>query len=208
MTTRARREREKQERRHSILQAARGAFFENGFHGATVDNVAKRAEVSKGTVYLYFESKEEILAHLLLEGLDELVTELDRAYRAAASLPPDDQLRHLAQAYLGFFREEPQYFPFLMAMDRGRFQDAIPAETYEEILEASLKGLNLAVRAVEQGVQEGLFGCCDARKAACIFWATMNGVLQLMEHPLRREMVGMDPETLHREALETVIRGL
>ena len=69
MTTRARREREKQERRRSILRAARETFFQNGFHHATVDSVAERAEVSKGTVYLYFESKESLLAHLLLDGL-------------------------------------------------------------------------------------------------------------------------------------------
>ncbi|HEY68902.1 MAG TPA: helix-turn-helix transcriptional regulator, partial [Thermoflexia bacterium] len=82
MTTRARREREKEERRQSILRAAREVFFENGFHRATVDNVAERAEVSKGTVYLYFESKETILAHLLLEGLGELLGELEQAYAA------------------------------------------------------------------------------------------------------------------------------
>ena len=77
MTTKARREREKEERRQSILRAAREVFFENGFHQATVEAVAERAEVSKGTVYLYFESKETILAHLLLEGLRELVDELE-----------------------------------------------------------------------------------------------------------------------------------
>jgi TetR/AcrR family transcriptional regulator len=208
VTTKARREREKRERRQSILQAAREAFFENGFHNATVDNVAERAEVSKGTVYLYFKSKEAILARLLLEGLDELVKELERAYAAEESLPADERLRRLAWAYLSFFQRESQYFPFLMAMDRGRFQEAIPSHVYREILEASLEGLNLAVRAIEQGCEEGLFECHDAQEAACIFLATMNGVLQLMEHPLRREMVGMERETLYQAALEMIIRGL
>ncbi len=123
MTTRARREREKEERRQSILRAAREVFFENGFHRATVDNVAERAEVSKGTVYLYFESKETILAHLLLEGLGELLGELEQAYAADEPLTADERLQRLGRAYLRFFQREPEYFRLLMAMDRGRVQD-------------------------------------------------------------------------------------
>lgn len=208
MTTRARREREKKERRQSILQAAREVFFENGFHSATMDSVAERAEVSKGTVYLYFKSKDSILALMLLEGLGELVEGLEQAYAAEEPLPADERLRRLAWAYLDFFQREPQFFPFLMAMDRGQFQEAIPSHVYQKILEASLEGLNLAVRAIEQGSAEGLFEYRDAQEAASIFLATMNGVLQLMGHSLRREMVGMDREALYRAAFEMVIRGL
>jgi AcrR family transcriptional regulator len=208
VTTRARREREKRERRRSILQAARETFFENGFHHATVDSVAERAEVSKGTVYLYFESKEAILAHLLLEGLDDLVAELDHAYAATEGLPADERLRELAQAYSDFFLRDPPYFPFLMAMDRGRFQEAIPPALYEEILAASLEGLNRAVRVIERGIDKGLFTCPDAQQAACVFWASLNGVLHLMEHPLRREMVGVGKHVLYRSTVETVIEGL
>lgn len=208
MTTRARREREKRERRRSILQAARKTFFENGFHHATVDSVAQQAEVSKGTVYLYFESKEALLAHLLLEGLHCLVADLDHAYAATSDLAPDEQLRALAQAYLRFFRNDPQYFPFLMAMDRGRFQDAVPPRLYEQILGASLEGLTLVVRVVDRGCRQGLFQCRDPQRAACIFWASLNGALQLMEHPLRREMVGVGEEVLYQSSVDTVIRGL
>ena len=208
MTTRARREREKQERRRSILRAARETFFQNGFHHATVDSVAERAEVSKGTVYLYFESKESLLAHLLLDGLKDLVGELDRAYTETNGTPAEEQLKALARAYLNFFRRDPQYFPFLMAMDRGRFQDAIPSQLYQEILEASLEGLNLAVRVVERGCRDAMFACGDTQKDACIFWATLNGVIQLMEHPLRREMVGVAEEVLYQAAIDTLIRGL
>lgn len=183
-------------------------FFESGFHHATVDSVAERAEVSKGTVYLYFESKESLLAHLLLEGLRGLVSELERACAAAQALPADEQLRELSRAYLSFFDQDPQYFPFLMAMDRGRFQEAVPPELYEEILEASLEGLGLAVRVVERGVREGVFACPDPQKAACVFWASLNGALQLMEHPLRREMVGVDKPVLYESSVDAVIRGL
>ena len=208
MTTRARRKREKEERRQSILHAAREVFFEHGLHRATVGDVADRAEVSKGTVYLYFESKEMILALVLLEGLDELVEELEQACAADESLPADERLRRLGRAYLHFFEQEPAYFRLLMAMDRGRFQESVTPEVYQEVLVASLEGLEMVMRAVQQGIDEELFRRCDVRQAASIFWATMNGVLQLMEHPLRREMVGMDRGTLYQAALDVVIEGL
>jgi len=208
VTTRARREREKEERRQSILQAARKVFFQKGFHRATVDDVAELAELSKGTVYLYFESKETLLAHLLLEGLDELLEHLEEAYAETLSMRADERLRKLGLAYLNFFTEQPDYFWLLMATDRGRFRETVTPEVYQQVLSASLEGLDLAARAIQQGVDEGIFYCKNVRQAASIFWATMNGVLELMAHPLRREMVGIERETLYREALEACLRSL
>jgi AcrR family transcriptional regulator len=208
LTTRARRRREKEERRQSILRAAREVFFEDGVQQATVDRVAERAEVSKGTVYLYFESKETILAHLLLEGLGGLIEELEQAYAAEESLKAEERLHRLGWAYFQFFQREPGYFRLLMAMDRGRFRETVSSKLYQEVLEASLEGLNWAVRAVEQGIADGAFGCSDARKAAATLWATMHGVMALMNHPLRREMLGVGTEVLYRAAMETAVTGL
>ena len=208
MATRARRKREKEERRQSILQAAREVFFENGFHQATVEAVAERAEVSKGTVYLYFESKETILAFLLLEGLRELAKRLEEAYAVEETLSVDERLRRLGWAYFRFFQEEPRYFHFLMAMDRGRFREVVDPRVYQKALDTSLDGLDWVVRAVEQGIEEGTFGDRDARQAAATLWATLNGVLELMEHPLRRELMGLESQALYEAALETIIQGL
>jgi len=183
-------------------------FFENGFHNATVDDVAQQAEVSKGTIYLYFESKETLLALLLLEGLNELVEQLKQAHTAAESLPADEQLQQLGQAYLHFFEQEPQYFQLLTATDRGKFQETVSPQTYQKVLQTSMEGLNWVIQAVEQGIENGLFEHCEANQAAATLWATMNGVLELMEHPLRREIVGVECETLCQIALETIIRGL
>jgi len=208
LSTRARREREKEERRRSILRAAREVFFEDGFHRATVDQVAQRAEVSKGTVYLYFESKETILAHLILEGLHQLVGELEQAYAADEPLSAEERLRRLGQAYFRFFQREPVYYRFMMAMDRGRFQETVAPEVYRQVQQASMEGFNWVVRAVEQGIADGEFDCQDARRAAAALWATVNGAMELVEHPLRREVVGMGREALYQAVTETVIRGL
>lgn len=55
-----RKEREKQQRREEIIQAAEKVFFSKGFEKSTMDDIAERAELSKGTLYLYFKSKEDL----------------------------------------------------------------------------------------------------------------------------------------------------
>src|SRR3569833_4164114 len=72
MGTTERREREKQRRRDDILNTARTLFLDKGFRDTTIDDIARSAELARGTIYLYFENKEEIYATILEEGLDIL----------------------------------------------------------------------------------------------------------------------------------------
>ena len=67
------------ERRDRILDAAFEIFAEKGFHRATVAEVAKKAHVGKGTVYLYFAGKEALLLAIFDTLIDRLVLALDRA---------------------------------------------------------------------------------------------------------------------------------
>jgi len=208
MSTTQRRAREKEYRRRSILDAARAAFFESGFQLATVDDVAARAEVSKGTVYLYFESKETILAHLLLEGLGELVAALEAAYAAERDIAPGERLRRLAMGYLNFFQGNPHYYRLIMAFDRGQFQQAVPPDLYEQVLTRSLRGFHYVIQAVQEGVEEGTFDAGEPRQAAASLWAALNGVLVLLGHPLRREVVASDLESLYWATFDMMLRGL
>ena len=77
-----RRARERAQRKEEILQAGRAAFAEVGYRRTTVEAVAERAEIGKGTIYLYFESKDAIQAELLLQALSELQAQLKAAGRA------------------------------------------------------------------------------------------------------------------------------
>jgi len=204
----ARRERETLERREAILAAARDVFFKRGFHRATVDEVAEEAEVAKGTVYLYFESKETILSHLLLEGLDALGEQLTEAFNEKSSFSAEKRLRRLCAAYLDFYTNEPDYFRLMMAFDRGQFQEAVPKELYQSILEKSSLGLQWVVKAIQQGVEDGDLAKCNAKKTAGMLWAAVNGALVIVSHPLRREMLDQEVEPLYNGVMELTIRGL
>src|SRR5919109_1232506 len=134
-----RRQKEKEDRKEQILSAAREVFFTEGIRHATVDAIAARAEVAKGTVYLYFRTKETLLAYLLLEGLDSLGERLAAANAESAGLDATARLRRLALAYYHFYLQEPDYFRLMMAFDRGQFQESIRPELYETILHRSLQ---------------------------------------------------------------------
>ncbi|KCZ46290.1 MULTISPECIES: TetR/AcrR family transcriptional regulator [unclassified Hyphomonas] len=83
---RARTDEAKDERRQALLAAALDEFFEKGFAATRMDDIAKRATLSKGTVYLYFESKESIF-HGLVEALASPNLEIiERITHEAASL--------------------------------------------------------------------------------------------------------------------------
>lgn len=208
MSTAERRAREKAQRRREILDAARQVFFERGFHNPTVDDVAARAEISKGTIYLYFESKEEILAHLLLEGLDKLLAQMGAVNGAEPPAVAEPALRALAISYLNFCQENPNYFRLIMAFDRGRFEEQIPPELYQQVLKRSLQGLTLVAQTIEVGQKSGAFCVDDPWQAAGSVWAALNGVLVLMGHPLRRQLLKSDVQTMFQATLDLVIKGL
>jgi TetR/AcrR family transcriptional regulator len=205
--TTGRREREKAKRREDILQAARDVFFSDGSRRATIDDVAARAEVSKGTVYLYFESKGAILAHLVLEGLDVLSGLLETAYAPKKDLSAEERVRRLARAYLKFSKTYPEYFRLLMAFDHGRFRERVPASLYQEIVERSLTSLHWVEQAFEQGRVSGWFAITDAHRAAGVLWASLNGVLFLLDHPLRQDILGVSLDALFDSTTELLLRG-
>jgi AcrR family transcriptional regulator len=206
--TASRRERERAQRRDDILRAAREVFFQRGFQTVTVDDIAIAAEVGKGTVYLYFDTKETILAHLLLEGLDALVVDLETSYAFDQVCDASTRLRRGAIAYLKFFQNNPEYYRLMMAFDRGQFQASIDPALYQEVLERSLHGLELLERAVKQAQAEGLITIENAHEAASVLWAGLNGVLVLLSHPLRAEIIATDLESLYGTMTEVLIDGL
>jgi AcrR family transcriptional regulator len=206
--TLTRRQKEKRDRHEAILAAARDVFFQDGIHHATVDSIAAKAEVAKGTVYIYFRSKETLLAHLVMEGLDSLNGRLERAYDEGATHTAEARLRRLAAAYFDFYIEEPDYFRLLMAFDRGQFRESISPELYQTILRRSLDGLHWLVRGVEQGIGSGEFVTGEARQTAGSVWAALNGVLVLTSHPLRRELLSTDVKALYRSVLDVILKGI
>lgn len=202
MGTKHRRAREKAARRETILDAARAVFAEKGVLASTIDEIAERAEVAKGTIYLYFKSKEEMFSALLDEGMALVGKRFIEAFDL--SLPADENLRRLCDAYCRVYREEPQYFKLLFFCSHADVRAKTCANPSE------CQGLPPLAALFQKGIDEGIFSpTVDASKAAAIAWASSNGIILLFEQELQQSTkFNLPIEELLRTNMELLIRGL
>lgn len=208
MATQERRQQERAHRKQEILRAARSVFAQHGFRRATVDEIARRAEIAKGTVYLYFESKEAILAELVLLALAELSARLEDASDGGRGARPEAALRAMAEAYLRFAGSDPDYYRLLTAFESGDFEAGVSPSRRPLVIEGSNRALDLVTRAIADGMALGTFLPGNPRQAAGVLWAALNGALALVAHPIRRELVAADAASLYHATLELCLKGL
>lgn len=118
-------ERQREEREQFILQAAEELFLERGFHETTIDDIAGRVGIAKGTVYLHFPSKEELALALVEQNLTQFLATLDEILSSDRS-PREKLLAVIEQVYTG---KTGKHFQLLHAAlqnpeFRGRLNDS------------------------------------------------------------------------------------
>lgn len=105
-------DRQREERERLILEAAEELLAEKGYHEMSIDEIAARVGVSKGTVYLHFPSKEELVLAYLSRGMRRFMQEATDALNASAS--PSAKLRALMELfYVGVFKGRNNLFTAL-----------------------------------------------------------------------------------------------
>jgi AcrR family transcriptional regulator len=201
MGLKERREREIEERRRQILDAARTVLFESGMQGASINRIAKMAELGVGTIYSYFKSKEDIFIDLQEEGLSLLADAVQEA--AASAERPADKIRKIVRAYLDFSTQHKNYFAiinyFLSSPDI-----MFTADLKRQVHEHGSRILSHVVAAVQTGVQQGVFKPVDADRYAVMLWANMNGLIQFkkLENTI---LIGNHYDDLCEYAIERLI---
>lgn len=100
-----RRERRKIAIRSDLVRAARELFGERGIYDARIEDLAERAGIAKGTVYLYFRRKEELVQAVVEAGFDDLARHAGAAAEGARSLP--DLVGRVVVAHLEFLAANP-----------------------------------------------------------------------------------------------------
>jgi AcrR family transcriptional regulator len=102
-----------------LLDAARGVFAEFGFHDATMDAIAARANSTKPTLYAHFGSKEELHRATLERETNFIAGQLFRTYESVAGLPLNQQLRVSMATFFEFADSNPEGFRLLFGGDSG-----------------------------------------------------------------------------------------
>ncbi|MGA9119462.1 MAG: TetR/AcrR family transcriptional regulator [Bacteroidota bacterium] len=209
MGIRERKEREKGARREEIINAAETIFFDKGFAVATMDEIADRAELSKGTLYLYYRSKEDLYIATALRGWEIL----RRMFAEAASTGehPLKLLSNIGNAYFTYFKQHRNYYRMSYYLGNANIHSQVSEEMMGECMESDKKIWDIVSSAVQQAIDEGMMReGIVALEAGVMLWANSDSLMRLMDHDEKGwlELMGLDLENLLRKSNRLLIEGM
>lgn len=173
-----RRRREKEQRRSAIVNAARKLFFEKGFKYVTVDNIAKKSELSKGSIYLYFKSKEEIYTHILFSDIEKFNTKSAHLFQNNKSAP--ELILEFAFIYIDFFLNDRELFRMMMNFMLHNEDMNLDASVNERIIEATNNTVKVIETFLRRGIEQGEFPAdINVRQSRNAIWGFLNGIISL-----------------------------
>ena len=166
------RRRRPDERPAQILEAALEVFGEKGLSAARLDDIAKRAGLAKGTIYLYFPNKDELFRAVIRSTV---VAELDRAESARAAGRADERLDAFMRGYWAFICGPTfERMHRLVMSEMPKFPDL--ARFYGT--EVIARGHRLIAGIVSEGIADGIFRAADPRGTARMIMSSfvMHGI--------------------------------
>ncbi|PKN51432.1 MAG: hypothetical protein CVU55_12445 [Deltaproteobacteria bacterium HGW-Deltaproteobacteria-13] len=204
---RKKKEKGKENRRNTILKAARRLFFDRGFKAVTVDSIAAKSEVSKGSIYLCFESKEEIYTQILIAdniALNERINSFSRIEASASQL-----LQEFARIYVNFFLSDKELFRILMTFMMQTGQMHLTEKQSSELIKSTNDNIKPISEIIQKGIESGEFSPVNnIQQMQNAIWGMLNGVISLYlftGNPIKRM------ERIHstvQNSLNIFIKGL
>ena len=153
MGVKERRKREKALRRQQILDVSRQLFNEKGYFETRMEDIAQGTELAIGTLYLYFQNKDDIYATLCEEGLDMLNRLLTEA--ADEGRTYQEKLEAIGGAYLRFYQDHGIYYDILSFVGMGFKQIGLSAKLEDKITRKSDSAIKTLEDVVNAGMKEG-----------------------------------------------------
>jgi len=191
---------QKRERRRQILEAAKHVFAEAGYHGASIHAIIDRADIARGTFYLYFESKSAVFSSILDEAMEQLRRHMHRIDVVTADAPPPQvQLRAQVIAALEYVVKDRSLAMLLLSA--GHTPDAEAAERLDQFFN---EVRDLLRRAFESGQEIKLLRKVQPELLAAAMLGMIRGVV---EHII----TDPDPPTVEAvvdEILLVALRGV
>ena len=202
-----RRIKEKDSRKKQILKSARALFFKKGFNKVTVDEIARSSELGKGSIYLYFDSKEEIYAQILLNDIDNFNRQVSALLERESTA--SDLLTEFSDIYIDFFLSDSELFRILMAYMLQPAEMNLPEELNAQILNANARSIDVIGKILQMGIDSKEFsGDIILKQNQNAFWGLLNGIISLyIFSGTQSKRRGRINATTHL-ALEIFIKGL
>ncbi len=180
-----RKEREKEQRREEILNAAQSVFFEKGLQNSTMDDIAELAELSKGTLYLYYASKEDLYLAVMLRGFDLLHEMIAQVEKRATS--PGEAMWMMGKTYFDFFEKHRNFFRMFHFLQFPGLHKQVSPEMMESCNAQTQKTWKLVIDMFTRGIEQGVFRRdINPVEAAVILWSSANSILLRIDNECDR----------------------
>jgi AcrR family transcriptional regulator len=171
MTIAARKQREKEEMRSLILDAARKVFLEKGYYEASIRNIAEEIEYSAGTIYLYFKDKDEIFHSLHEEGFRKMLEKMQPLEHVT---DPFERLKAIGLVYLEFAKNNKDLYDLMFII-----QAPIKHEQGTEKWQMGSRTLDYLKNVLRQCQEKGHFKNQDIEYLSFTIWSTVHGMCAL-----------------------------
>ena len=196
-------QRRKDERVPEILEAALACFGEKGFAATRMDDIATRAGITKGTIYLYFDSKQAVFKALARQSAGAQIQAITEQVNASEG-PTPELLRFVIRTLGHFMRTTDRIIlPRVLLSEMGNFPEL--AEFWRrEIID---KGLGLFQAIVKRGIARGEFRELASEHAARLCIAPLLVMAMWRMHFEKFDTAPYDYEGLMETHIETLLRG-
>src|SRR5574341_993020 len=162
-------------RRMEIMQIAAQLFSEKSYHDVTMDEVAAKVGVAKGTIYLYFESKEKLYLEILEHGFEGIESIIEK--EIAKNDPAPEKLKKVLKLIFRFYRQNLDVLRIL-----SRDETHLIREHYEFTERWRHRRIKLYEKILEKGVKEGSFRPINTELTALVIFGLVRSVMFFYEN--------------------------
>lgn len=187
------------ERKNQIINAAEGVFTEKGFDEARMDDIAEETGLSKGTLYLYFKSKDDLIIAILDRMFQREFKQLENLDQAAQSATDAiwNMTNLLTKEILSLIRLIPIVYQFLALAFRNKYVQTALKKYINRYLD-------ILIPIIQRGIDSGEFRKVDAREVAVAMGAMIEGTLLLWVY----DKSIVDPEYHIHSGMKLLLEGV
>ncbi|UCF93207.1 MAG: TetR/AcrR family transcriptional regulator [Desulfobacterales bacterium] len=171
-----RKKREKERRRQQIIVAAKKIFSEKGFTKSTMEDIAQEAELSPGTLYLYFKNKDELYASLSLRILQYLNIRLEDL-KNAENMDSQKKIAALKDALYDVYQFDPLVLISMFHLQSSETLKNLSPDLLADIMKLSRRSLRMMAQIFEEGIRRGTLINKNPTALADVVWALFSGIV-------------------------------
>ncbi len=170
-----RKQREKEKRKIEIINAARKVFSNKGFNSSTMEEIATEAELSPGTLYLYFKNKEELHTSLSIEILKYLTDEIQKVVGEQISV--EDKIDRFCDVFIKVYEYDPNILINLFHLQSGETLQNLSDEVLQQIKLYSGMAHGALINVIKEGMEQGIFVDEHPVALADVLWGSYAGIV-------------------------------